>query len=249
MTFGISLKGFVINSCMLVALLSVRNSAAQQSKLIDSRDTTVTAGDTLRITIDRSKLRSLARGGSVRWSNGDTSWTTTIVPERTIVLGYTITTVDSVMYYIVNVYVIDYKPIIKFNCSKLMVSEPLLACQWLMQGKPLAGATNATYQPTDAGSYNVTVVDRKGRIGTSVPIVVKDEADVSLLSDPDNNRLIINRIEVSNVVIWNEDGLEVMQVANTPKLSLVQLPDGRYDIAVWLGGCFARRFKVVKASK
>lgn len=128
------------------------------------------------------------------------------------------------------------------------VGAPPLSYQWLFNGRPLLGATNAyvgltNLQPPDAGSYSVIVTNFSGSL-TSVVAVLTVSTNPSIAIQPTNQSLVAGSTATLSVVAspgpipityqWQFNGTNILNATNASfTITSVQITNqGAYDVIV-----------------
>jgi PKD repeat protein len=155
-------------------------------------------------------------------------------------------------------------PVITGNGSLLSTSAPAGSTfQWFLNGAPITGATDSTYQaPADSGTYTVTVTSPAGCTGTS-PAFVKlsvgntlRNAGYELFPNPNKGVFTIRsgslKADQVTVTCYDATGRqlrqEVLKVANNRLRASVDwsnLPRGVYTVSVQAPGMAAAQGSII----
>lgn len=137
-------------------------------------------------------------------------------------------------------------PIVSNNNNTLSVSSTsgtFAGYQWLLNGSPIAGATNATYTATVNGDYSVDLVDAGGCTVSSSPLNVVisgvetlDNLGVTIFPNPTTDVLNINGAALESVELYALDGRLVLAQQNATTLDMSNLPAGIYTIRIRTAG-------------
>lgn len=139
----------------------------------------------------------------------------------------------------INVYVWPSNPaIISRNGAILSTVNTYSSYQWLLNGQPVAGATNDTLMITQNGQYSVVVTNEGGCTDTSDVLDVTDITDipglnssgiqVSFWPNPATDHININASSPINLKISSIDGRVLLQSKHAQKVDLAHLEEGVY---------------------
>lgn len=142
-------------------------------------------------------------------------------------------------------------PVIHAVGKALSTTKKYLTYQWYQDGTPIPGATTATYNFTDPGSYFVDVTGPGGCAGTSAAItvsllgasdVIAANNDLSVYPNPNNGSFVFNLATANNepvqVTITNVVGQKVKElttVTNTDTQVRLDQPPGIYMLSAIAG--------------
>jgi hypothetical protein len=198
-------------------------------------------------------------GGAWSVSNGNAtvadSVLTGVYPGR-VAVSYAITNGCGTggTIYIVNVSAAPAPVIVNTN-DTLSTTLSYSTYQWLQDGTPIAGATNATYVYTSAGTYSVTVTDSNGCSGTADGFTehpagvnnISGSTGIAIIPNPTTGMLYISGVAQGSVKVYNAIGQQVKSIANTGSFSLTELPAGIYLVRVFdAQGVLLKQEKIVK---
>ena len=130
--------------------------------------------------------------------------------------------------------------------SPVLTSSNTTGNQWFLNGAPLSGATNATYNATSAGVYTlqVTVETCKSSVSAPLPVIVTGDqnpfsrAEVKLYPNPTENQLYIKwpkSTGASYVSIYQMDGKTVEKITTTQnelEVATHQYASGQYLVVI-----------------
>ncbi len=143
-------------------------------------------------------------------------------------------------------------PVIHAVGKALSTTKKYLTYQWYQDGNPIPGATTATYNFTEAGSYFVDVTGPGGCDGTSASInvsllgasdVMVANSELSVYPNPNNGSFVFNLASANNeqvqVTITNVLGQKVKELTtgtnNETQVRLDQ-PSGIYMLSAIAAG-------------
>jgi hypothetical protein len=139
-------------------------------------------------------------------------------------------------------------PVITRNANNDLVSSDTAGCQWMLNGSPIAGATGATYHPTESGSYTVQSTIAGCGTDGSMPFVYVASGMIDLGNGQFVN-LYPNPVKNSLNIYWNISGMPMLDVvisdpegrqmktlhhaANGTVIDLTGLPKGVYSVRIY----------------
>jgi sugar lactone lactonase YvrE len=130
-------------------------------------------------------------------------------------------------------------PSVTWDGKTLSANSGYSSYQWNINGQPIAGATNATFEPQTDGPYTVTVTDGNGCTNTSdaQPVTVKvsmiSRDEILVYPNPVQNLLNIRSSVPVTAVIYGMDGREIMTRSGALlSLDMTQLPNGVYTLSI-----------------
>ncbi len=183
----------------------------------------------------------------IKWSTGDTTFAISVRPGRTTTYYCTVTDNNKQYTDTIKVKVVAAnRPVITKTCFTLTAPHSSGGYQWLLDGAPIAGATDSTYTPEAGGNYSVSLKNAKGVATLSQPIsVTASEADslnalnskIQILPDPSSSIVRIVSPTAVNVSVINEQGKIMLQKKGTTEISMGNLPDGKYSIMLYDDNC------------
>jgi hypothetical protein len=148
-------------------------------------------------------------------------------------------------------------PVISQSGNHLIVSPgapTLTNFQWLLNGVPLAGATDTIYTPAVSGAYTVSAEDSScvttsepfSFVSTGVPGMGR-ELQLTVYPNPFTSVVHIKSSEPVSVAVFSLDGKMVMDAGKTDKLDLGFLAPGVYVARVTdVNGVVVKNIKLTK---
>ncbi len=118
---------------------------------------------------------------------------------------------------------------------------PFSTYQWYSNNGLIAGATSATYTPTQSGAYTVMVTDANGCTGMSanyyfaysgVKNVATGGADIKIYPNPANDIVYINAPVAINAALYAMDGRLVQSAFGIKQIDISGLASGVYMIRI-----------------
>ncbi len=180
------------------------------------------------------------------WSTGDTTFAIKVHPTANTTYYCTIT--DNGKQYKDTIKVkitTSEKPVITKKCFSLTTST-YRSYQWLLNRKPISGATDSAYTPEAGGAYSVVVKNSAGSELTSYETNISSvEADslnalnnkVQLLPDPNTSVVKIDAPFPVNMAVINAQGKIVEQQKDARTIDMSELPGGSYTILLYDNNC------------
>jgi len=164
------------------------------------QDQTICAGETATLMA--------SGGGDYLWDNQETTESILVTPTESTTYEVTVTdgnncSASDEVEVLVNP--LPDQPEISVNGSALE-STPGESYQWYLNGVPIGNATDATYEPTEAGDYTVEVFDENGCSSVSEPYtwitvgIAEREIELEIYPVPFSNELTIRSSEVIDQV-------------------------------------------------
>ncbi len=197
-----------------------------------------------------NRLNWMGRQGAViAWSTGEHTTTITTTVRKTNTYYCTVDMGGVTYADSITVTVAAPKPVITKKCLTLSVSH-YQGYQWLLDGKPIVGATDSAYTPDKPGTYAVSVTDKKGSVVVSEEVVIDERetaaaseqnGQVSITADPANNSLVLSAPFALHVLITDDKGVVIKQQHNARVVSLTDLPDGNYNMVLYNDACVKLR--------
>jgi hypothetical protein len=140
----------------------------------------------------------------------------------------------------VTVTVVTLNPVIVNAGGVLSVSGgPYTTYQWYLNGSPIAGATNATYNVVQNGTYLVEVT-LNGCAMKSASVILNgvgiEDVELSLYSispNPTSDRITISGVTPALIKVLNMQGQVVKELKHSNEVSLSQLSNGMYFIQLF----------------
>ncbi|OJV54201.1 MAG: hypothetical protein BGO31_12665 [Bacteroidetes bacterium 43-16] len=130
-------------------------------------------------------------------------------------------------------------PVVNRSGNILSVTQTYPSYQWLLNGNPIAGATDPTLIVTSNGNYAIEVVGANGCTGSSNTIAVDNFTSIETLSklglhvypNPFSDRIFMESVQPMNIVMFDISG-RVVARHNIAKginaLDVSILPAGNY---------------------
>ncbi len=134
-------------------------------------------------------------------------------------------------------------PVIAVDSFNLSTAIPYSSYQWLLNGKAIEGAVNATYQVKENGDYTVITVNEWGCTDTSDVYTVNNYGtgigdlaalanEIDIFPNPAKNRVYIQSPVPVNVVLRTIEGRELETQHQVKYLDIVHLPMGMYTMSI-----------------
>jgi hypothetical protein len=195
------------------------------------------------------------------WTGSSTTNTISVIPDDNsgTISVMAVRCDDTTHFTPLNVYVQVLDPVITVNEFVLGTAAPYPTYQWMLNGTPINGATNATYTVTVNGAYQV-IVSANGCTDTSAVYNVTNVTGIntvnslanliSVYPNPATDMVTIISPVPVNADIADIEGRVISSVKNTNKLSLSSLTNGIYLLRITdKQGTLIKVEKVVKQTK
>ncbi len=125
--------------------------------------------------------------------------------------------------------------VITRNDFVLSVASGYAAYQWILDGTPIPGATNNTYNFKDTGAYSVMVTNEFGCSYTYAPFIITDcsVSDIQVYPNPTDGVVYIQWCRQLNARVSCMDGKIVKEVDNVSQITIGELPNGIYTLTLY----------------
>lgn len=191
------------------------------------------------------QLSDLTGGGTWSTSNGNATVSTTGVVTGVyggnVAIFYTQTTACGTggATYFVNV---KPAPVPVITAAGTTLSTTVFSTyQWVKNGTPIAGATNASYNAALTGIYTVIVTGTNGCLGTSAPDTVhgvgvtsiNNRNNCSIIPNPTTGSIYVKDAGKVNIRVYNIIGQLMAEARDADHISIDGLPIGMYLVRLF----------------
>jgi hypothetical protein len=199
------------------------------------------SGDTVICADDVAQLLAPSDMQTYAWYNGDTTYASSTDTSGTFwFTGTDVAGCKTDTSYIT--ILVNPLPTISISLDTglFTASSPTaIIYQWYMNGIPISGANDSTYDALTNGDYFATAIDVNGCTATSVTLPFGgagfDEIatnDVQIFPNPFNDNLTINTKNQSNVEIRNNLGQIIFSTSSSGTITTANWPTGMYYVIV-----------------
>ncbi|NDC42117.1 MAG: hypothetical protein EBZ77_11300 [Chitinophagia bacterium] len=167
------------------------------------------------------------------WSTGATTASISVTPDSSTTYTCRCFYGHEQITFTADVFVRERPAQLRYECGQLRATG-FLAYQWLLNGQPIAGATNNTFTPATNGRYQVRTIGKKGNVlvspATEVQLPDASHAPaITFLPNSGQVSIALNNSAIT-CIIADSSGTPLMKIEHPDTIDLNNLPDGIYQL-------------------